>query len=249
MAGHSKWANIKRRKEAQDAKKSKIFSRIVKEISVAVKEGGKDPETNSRLRMAIQNAKGVNMPKDNIDRAIKKASSDGSQLEKGYFEGYAQGGVAIFVECLIDKRNRIVCSIRSIFTKNGGSLGKNGSINYLFDQKGIFTIPKKEDMDLEDLELELIDAGAEDLEVEEDFITVTTAKEDFGAVQKKLEELNIQPENASLQQIPKARKALDLDSSLKVMKMVDAFEEEDDVQNVYHNLELTDELQEALNIQ
>ena len=249
MAGHSKWANIKRRKEAQDAKKAKIFSRIIKEISVAVKEGGNDPESNSRLRMAIQNAKGVNMPKENIERAIKKASSDGNQLEKVFFEGYAQGGVAIFVECLTDNRNRTVSSIRSIFTKNGGSLGKNGSISYLFDQKGIFTIPRKEDMDLEELELELIDAGAEDLEVEDDFLTVTTAKEDFGGVQKKLEELNIEPDNASLQQIPKARKALDLESSLKVMKMVDAFEEDDDVQNVYHNLELTDELQEALNNQ
>lgn len=249
MAGHSKWANIKRRKGAQDAKKSRIFSRIVKEISVAVKEGGADPETNSRLRMAIQNAKGVNMPKDNIDRAIKKASSDGTDLEKVYFEGYAQGGVAIFVECLTDNRNRTVSSIRSIFTRNGGSLGKNGSISYLFDQKGIFTIPRNVDIDLEELELELIDSGAEDLEVEEDFLTVTTAKEDFGAVQHKLDELNIQPENASLQQIPKARKALDLDSSLKVMKMVDAFEDDEDVQNVYHNLELTDELQEALDNQ
>ena len=249
MAGHSKWANIKRRKEAQDAKKAKIFSRIIKEISVAVKEGGNDPESNSRLRMAIQNAKGVNMPKENIERAIKKASGDGNQLEKVYFEGYAQGGVAIFVECLTDNRNRTVSSIRSIFTKNGGSLGKNGSISYLFDQKGVFTIPRKEDMDMEELELELIDAGAEDLEVEDDFLTVTTAKEDFGGVQKKLEELNIDPDNASLQQIPKARKALDIESSLKVMKMVDAFEEDDDVQNVYHNLELTDELQEALNNQ
>jgi YebC/PmpR family DNA-binding regulatory protein len=247
MAGHSKWANIKRRKEAQDAKKSKIFSRHVKEISVAVKEGGPDPETNSRLRMAIQNAKGVNMPKDNIERAIKKASSDNSELEKVSFEGYAQGGVAVFVECLTDNRNRTVSSIRSIFSKNGGSLGKNGSINYLFDQKGIFTIPKSDELDLEELELELIDAGAEDLEVEDDYITVTTAKEDFGAIQKKLEELNIQPKNASLEQIPKARKTLDLDSSLKVMKMIDAFEDDDDVQNVYHNLELTDELQEALN--
>jgi YebC/PmpR family DNA-binding regulatory protein len=249
MAGHSKWANIKRRKEAQDAKKSKIFSRYVKEISVAVKEGGPDPESNSRLRMAVQNAKGVNMPKENIERAIKKASSDGSQLEKATFEGYAQDGVAVFVECLTDNRNRTVSSIRSTFNKHGGSLGKNGSISYLFDQKGIFTISRKEDMDLEELELELIDAGAEDLEVEDDFLTVTTAKEDFGPVQKKLEELGIEPENSGLQMIPKATKTLDLDSALKVMKMVDAFEDDDDVQNVYHNLELTNELQEALNNQ
>jgi YebC/PmpR family DNA-binding regulatory protein len=247
MAGHSKWANIKRRKEAQDAKKAKIFSRYVKEISVAVKEGGPDPESNSRLRMALQNAKGVNMPKENIERAIKKASSDGSQLENVHFEGYAQDGVAVFVECLTDNRNRTVSSIRAIFNKYGGSLGKNGSISYLFDQKGIFTIPRKEDMDLEELELELIDAGAEDLEIEEDFLTVTTAKEDFGPVQKKLEELNIEPENSGLQQVPKATKKLDVDSALKVMKMIDAFEDDDDVQNVYHNLELTEELQEALN--
>ncbi|MBS3808459.1 MAG: YebC/PmpR family DNA-binding transcriptional regulator [Bacteroidales bacterium] len=249
MAGHSKWANIKRRKEAQDAKKSKIFSRYVKEITVAVKEGGTDPESNSRLRMALQNAKGVNMPKDNIERAIKKASSDGSQLEKVHFEGYAQDGVAIFVECLTDNRNRTVSSIRSIFTKHGGSLGKNGSIAYLFDQKGIFTISRQEDMDLEELELELIDAGAEDLEVEDEFLTITTAKEDFGSVQKKLEELNIEPENSGLQMVPKATKSLDVDSALKVMKMIDAFEDDEDVQNVYHNLELTDELQEALNNQ
>ncbi len=247
MAGHSKWNNIKRRKEAQDKKKSRIFTRYVKEISVAVKEGGPDPESNSRLRMALQNAKGVNMPKDNIERAIKKATSDGSQLEKVFFEGYAQDGVAVFVECLTDNRNRTVSSVRAIFNKHGGSLGKNGSISHLFDQKGIFTIPRKEDMDLEELELELIDAGAEDLDVEADYLTVTTAKEDFGPVQKKLEALQIEPENSSLQMIPKATKALDVDSALKVMKMIDVFEDDDDVQNVYHNLELTDELQEALN--
>ena len=245
MAGHSKWANIKRRKGAQDAKKAKIFSRHAKEISVAVKEGGSDPEMNARLRMALQNAKGVNMPKENIERAIKKASSDDSQLESVHFEGYAQDGVAVFVECLTDNRNRTVSSIRAIFNKYGGSLGKNGSISYLFDQKGIFTIPRKEDMDLEELELELIDAGAEDLEVEDEFLTVTTAKEDFGSVRKKLEELSIEPENSGLKQVPKATKELSTDQAMKVMKMVDAFEDDDDVQNVYHNLELTDELMEA----
>src|SRR6056297_1717011 len=212
MAGHSKWNNIKRRKGAQDAKKAKIFSKISKEISVAVKEGGPDPESNTRLRMALQNAKGVNMPKDNVERAIKKASSDDSKLEPITLEGYSPGGVAIFVECLTDNNNRTVSSIRAIFNKYGGNLGKNGSIAFLFDQKGVFTIPKKDDMDLETLELELIDAGAEDIEVEDEILTVYTAKEDFGNVQK----------------------------------MVDAFEEDDDVQNVYHNLELTEELQNEL---
>jgi YebC/PmpR family DNA-binding regulatory protein len=246
MAGHSKWNNIKRRKGAQDAKKAKIFSKISKEISVAVKEGGPDPESNTRLRMALQNAKGVNMPKDNVERAIKKASSDDSKLEPITLEGYSPGGVAIFVECLTDNNNRTVSSIRAIFNKYGGNLGKNGSIAFLFDQKGVFTIPKKDDMDLETLELELIDAGAEDIEVEDEILTVYTAKEDFGNVQKKLDELEIAPENASLQQIPKTTKELDVDSALKVMKMIDAFEEDDDVQNVYHNLELTEELQNEL---
>lgn len=246
MAGHSKWNNIKRRKGAQDAKKAKIFSKISKEISVAVKEGGSDPETNNRLRMALQNAKGVNMPKENIERVIKKAGSDDAQLEPITLEGYAPGGVAIFVECLTDNKNRTVSSVRAVFSKYGGNLAKNGSISFLFDQKGVFTLPKKEDTDIESLELELIDAGAEDIEVEDDFLTVTTAKEDFGSIQKKLDELGIAPENASLQQIPKTTKELDVDSALKVMKMIDAFEEDDDVQNVYHNLELTDELQNAL---
>ena len=249
MAGHSKWANIKRRKEAQDAKRSKIFTRAVKEISAAVKEGGPDPESNSRLRTAIQNAKGVNLPKDKIEKSIKKASSDGSRLEKVAYEGYTAGGIAVYVECLTDNTNRTVSNIRAIFSKHGGSLGKNGSINYLFDQKGIFTIPKTEEMDLEELELELIDAGAEDIEVEDDYLTVTSAMEDFGGIQKKLEELNIEPENSSLQMIPKATKTIDTESALKVMKMIDAFEDDDDVQAVYHNMELTDELQEALDKQ
>lgn len=247
MAGHSKWANIKRRKEAQDAKRSKIFTRAVKEISAAVKEGGADPEGNSRLRTAIQNAKGVNLPKDKIEKAIKKASSEGGNLEKVTLEGYSPGGVAIFVECLTDNNNRTVSSIRAIFNKHGGNLGKNGSISFMFDQKGIFTIPKKDDMDMEELELELIDAGAEDIEVgDDDFLTIYTAKEDFGSVQKKFEELGIQPKNSSLQQIPTTTKELDVEKAMTVMKMIDAFEEDDDVQAVYHNLELTEDLQNAL---
>jgi YebC/PmpR family DNA-binding regulatory protein len=248
MAGHSKWANIKRRKEAQDAKRSKIFTRAVKEISAAVKEGGADPEANSRLRTAIQNAKGVNLPKDKIEKAIKKASTDDSgQLEKVTFEGYSSDGVAIFVECLTDNNNRSVSSVRSIFNKFGGSLGKNGSIQFMFNQKAVFTVPKTEEMDLEEFELELIDAGAEDIDVGDDeYLTVTAAKEDFGNIQHKLDELGIQPKNSSLQQIPTITKELDVESAMKVMKMIDAFEDDDDVQAVYHNMELTEELQEAL---
>jgi len=246
MSGHSKWANIKHRKGAQDAKRAKIFTRLVKEISVAVKESGPDPESNPRLRLAMQNAKGVNMPKDNVERAIAKASSEGDNLEAMTFEGYAPNGVAVFVECLSDNNNRTVSNVRAIFNKNGGSLGKNGSLSFVFDSKGVFSFKQPDGFDMEEFELEVIDAGAEEIEVDEDFVTVTTAKEDFGSMQKKLEEMKIEMENASLQRIPTDTKELDVESALKVLKMIDAFEDDDDVQNVYHNLELTEEVEKAL---
>lgn len=246
MAGHSKWANIKHRKGAQDAKRSKMFSRIVKEITVAVKESGPDPESNPRLRLAIQNAKGVNMPKDNVERAIKKASDEGSNLDEVTFEGYAPNGVAVFIECLTDNNNRTVSNIRAIFNKNAGNLGKNGSLGFIFETKGIFTFKKTDEMDIEELELDIIDAGAEDIDVDDDFITVTTAKEDFGSMQKKLDELGIEIENAGLQRVPNTTKELDVDDAMKVLKVIEIFEEDDDVQNVYHNLELTDDILEAM---
>jgi len=246
MSGHSKWSTIKRKKGAADAKRSKMFSKIVKEISVAVKEGGADPEANPRLRLAMNNAKGVNMPKDNVERAISKADKEGENFEEVTFEGYAPNGIAVYVDCLSDNRNRTVSSVRAIFTKYGGSLGKNGSLSFLFETKGIFTVVKNDDLDLDDFELEIIDAGAEEIEVEDDVITITTAKEDFGNVQKKLDELGVELENAGLQRIPNDTKALDVDAALRVMKMIDAFEDDDDVQNVYHNLELTDEIAAAM---
>jgi len=246
MSGHSKWSTIKRKKGAADAKRSKMFSKIVKEISVAVKEGGADPEANPRLRLAMNNAKGVNMPKDNVERAISKADKEGENFEEVTFEGYAPNGIAVYVDCLSDNRNRTVSSVRAVFTKYGGSLGKNGSLSFLFETKGIFTVVKNDDLDLDDFELEIIDAGAEEIEVEDDVITITTAKEDFGNVQKKLDELGVELENAGLQRIPNDTKALDVDAALRVMKMIDAFEDDDDVQNVYHNLELTDEIAAAM---
>ena len=247
MAGHSKWANIKRRKGAQDAKRAKMFTRIAKEIQVAAREGGGDPETNPRLRLAMQNARSVNMPKDNINRAIKKASeSGGDKFQETTFEGYGPGGVAVFVECMTDNNNRTVGAIRSIFNKRGGSMDVKGSLNFLFERKGVFQIVKKEDMDLEELELELIDAGAREIEVDGELIIVYTALEDFGPVQKKLDEMNIQVENASLQRIPNNYKEVDLETAKKFLKMIDEFEDNDDVQNVYHNLEMTDELAKAL---
>lgn len=247
MSGHSKWSTIKRKKGALDAKRSKLFSRISKEITIAVKEGGgTDVEMNPRLRLAVQNAKAQNMPKDNIARAISRGEKDGEGLKEMNFEGYGVGGVAVFVECLSDNVNRTVGAIRAIFNKRGGSLGTNGSLSFVFDRKGVFNIDINEDMDLEELELELIDAGAEDYEIEDETIIVTTALEDFGSVNKKLEELKIDPSKAELQRIPNNYKELDIDEAKKVIRMIDEFEDNDDVQNLYHNLEMTDELAAAL---
>lgn len=246
MSGHSKWSTIKRKKGAEDAKRSKIFSRIVKEIHVAVKEGGPDPDPNPRLRLAIQNAKGANMPKDNIQRAINKAGSDAENYEEVTFEGYAPYGIAVYVECLTDNNNRTVGSIRSIFTRSGGSLGTNGSLNFLFERKGVFAIPQK-NLDPEEFELEIIDAGAEEIENEDGIFIITTQLDDFGTVQEKLEEMNIEAKNAELQRIPNSTKRLDTELAIKVVKVIEEFEDDEDVQNVYHNLEITDEIIAAVN--
>ena len=246
MSGHSKWSTIKRKKGAADAKRGKIFTKIIREIIIAVKEGGGDPDSNSRLRLAIQNAKGANMPKDNIERAIKKAvGADAVNYIETTFEGYAPHGIAVFAECLTDNNNRTVASIRSAFNKYGGNLGTNGSLSFLFERKGIFTI-KNEGLSLEEVELEMIDAGAEDFEVDEDTITITCAKEDFGSVSRKLHELGIEPEESGLKRIPNDTKKLDVESAKKVLKFIETLEDDDDIQNVYHNLEMTDELAKEL---
>jgi YebC/PmpR family DNA-binding regulatory protein len=242
MSGHSKWSTIKRKKGAIDAKRGKIFTKIIKEIIIAAKEGGSDPESNARLRLAIQNAKGANMPKDNIERAIKKATgAEAESFSETSFEGYGPNGVAIFIECLTDNNNRTVAAVRSAFNKHGGSLGTNGSLSFLFERKGIFTI-KNESLALEDVELEMIDAGAENFEVEGDTLTITCAKEDFGSINRKLYELGIEPQEAGLKRIPNDTKKLDLDSAKKVLRLIDTLEDDDDIQFVYHNLEMTDEL-------
>jgi len=248
MSGHNKWSTIKRKKGAADAKRSKIFSKIVKEIHVAVKNGGGgDPEQNPSLRTILLNAKGANMPKATIEKAISKAESGSENYEEVSFEGYGPGGVAIFVDCLSDNNNRTVSSIRATFTKRNGTLGKNGSLSFLFDRKGVFTILAEQIPDLDKVELDLIDAGAEDIEKVEEKYIVTTAFEDFGSMQKKLEELKLETENQETPRIPNNTKNVDVDTAKKVMSMVDAFEDDDDVQNVYHNMEITDEILEALN--
>lgn len=249
MAGHSKWANIKHRKGAQDKKRAKQFTRAIKEITVAVKEGGgPDPEANPALRNAIQNAKGVNMPKDTIERAIKKASgADADNYEMVTFEGYGPNGIAIFVEATTDNTNRTVASVRSIFSKNGGSLGTNGSLEFLFDKKGVFVLEKENiEIELEELELELIEGGASSFDKEDDYLTVYTDFNDFGMMSSKLEELKIEPKNSEVQRIPLNTTQLPVEDAIKILNLIEKFEDDDDVQNVYHTLEVTDELIEKM---
>ena len=249
MSGHSKWSTIKRKKGALDAKRSKVFTKIIKEITVAVREGGPDPDGNPRLRLAIQNSKAANMPKDNVERAIKKGSgADSEAYHEVSYEGYASHGVAVFVECLTDNLNRTVQNIRSAFNKHGGSLGTKGSLEFIFDRKGVFTIKLSDNVALneDDFTLEMIDAGAEDVEFEEEYVTVYCPMEDFGVLQKKTEELKLEVENAELQRIPKTTVVLDAEALRKVMKLIDALEDDDDVQKVYHNIELNEEAMAAL---
>lgn len=250
MAGHSKWANIKHRKGAQDKKRSKLFSKVLKEISVAIKENSNngDPETNPALRNALVNARGVNMPKENIERAIKKATgAEAENYEFMSFEGYGPHGIAFFVECMTNNTNRTVANVRAIFNKGNGSLSTNGSVEFLFDRNGVFTIDKAAvTSDLEDLQLELIEAGASAFEDDDGIFTIYTAFSDFGAMSAKLESLGIEVQQADLQRIPLDTKVLPLEEAKTIIRLIDAFEDDDDVQGVFHNLELTEELVQHL---
>ena len=247
MSGHSKWSTIKRKKGALDAKRSKIFSKLIKEITVAVKDGGPDPDANPRLRMAITNAKGQSMPKDNIERAISKGKEkDAASFTETAFEGYLAQGIAVYVETQTDNTQRTVANVRAIFKKFNGNLGTHGSLSFLFDRKGVFTVPKGE-IDQDEFELEAIDGGAEDIELDEEgFFHITTNMEDFGTMMKKLEELGIEPESAELQRIPHETKTLEKENAQKILKVIDLFEDDDDVQKVFHNMEITDELFEEM---
>ncbi|MFA8449235.1 MAG: YebC/PmpR family DNA-binding transcriptional regulator [Bacteroidales bacterium] len=246
MSGHSKWSTIKRKKGALDAKRSKMFSKLSKEITVAVKESGPDPEGNPRLRLAVNNAKAVSMPKDNIQRAITKGGDkDAANIQEVIYEGYLPNGIAVYVECTTDNLKRTIANVRSIFSKHGGSLATNGSLSFLFERKGVFSIPKG-DIDPDEFEMELIDAGAEEIELDDDMFTVYTSLDDFGNMVKKLESMEIVAENAELQRIPHDTKTLDIDSAKKILKALDIFEEDDDVANIFHNLEITEEMEEFL---
>lgn len=249
MAGHSKWANIKRRKGAQDKKRAKEFTRAIKEIYVTVKEGDSgDPDANPALRNAIVNAKGVNMPKDTIERAIKKASGDDADTyEEVSFEGYGPNGIAFFVECTTNNTNRTVASVRSIFSKNGGSLGVNGSVEFLFERKSVFTIDETSiPMSLEELELKLIDYGAEKFELEDGFLTIFADFIDFGKMSETLEKLKIEVTQSTLDRIPLTTVELSVENAKAILDLEEKFEEDEDDQNVYHNLEISDELMAAM---
>lgn len=241
MAGHSKWANIKHRKGAQDKKRGKLFTRCIKEIHVAVKESGDDINSNPRLKTAIQNAKGANMPKDTIERAIKKASASDSEsyIEVNY-EGYGPYGVAFFIECTTDNINRTVANIRAIFNKYNGELGKNGSLEFLFNRIGVFEIDENiGNISKDELEMDLIDSGLEELHHFQDSYIITTNFEDFGSMQKRLEELNITPKNSRVERIALNLKKIKEEDTEKIFKMIEKFDDDDDVKEVYHNLEIT----------
>ncbi len=245
MSGHSKWSTIKRKKGANDARRGKLFTKLIKEITVAASVGGADVESNPRLRSAVQNARGMNMPKDTIQRAINKADRDNSSFLELSFEGKLPHGVLVFVDSLTDNRNRTVSNVRAIFTKRGGELGTNGSLSYMFDRKGIISLPKGE-LDPDEFELELIDAGVEEIELEDDTFMITTPMEDFHSVQLKLQEMGVEPESAELQRIANDTLDLTLEQGVQIMKIIEEFEDDDDVQSVYHNVNVSDELAEAM---
>lgn len=239
MSGHSKWATIKRKKAAIDAKRGKIFTKLIKEITIAARHGGGDPGGNPRLRLAIDNAKAQNMPQDNIDRAIKKATGEleGVTYHELTYEGYGPAGVAVLVEVATDNKNRTVAEVRHLFSKNGGSLGEGGSVAWMFDRKGIITLPSqgKTEDDIMDI---ILEAGADDLQAEEDFFEISTAIESFETVRKAVADKGLEIENASLQWVAKNLIEVKGEDAEKVMKLIESLEDIDDVQNVYSNADI-----------
>jgi len=239
MAGHSKWANIQHRKKAQDAKRGKIFTRLVREITVAAREGGGDPESNPRLRLAWDKANAANVPKENIERAIKKATGEleGVAYEEITYEGYALGGVAVMVETVTDNRNRTVAAVRHAFSKHGGNLGTDGSVAYLFEKKGVivFAPGTGEDKVME----AALEAGAEDIETGADgSIEVLTTPEQFSDVLRAMGATGLEPEEAEITMRPANWVELDRDAGEKIVRFLDVLEDLDDTQNVWHNADI-----------
>lgn len=242
MAGHSKWANIKHRKAAQDAKRGKIFTKLIRELTVAAKEGGGNPDDNPRLRAAVDKALGANMKKDTIEKAIQRGAGggDGDNYDELTYEGYGPNGVAILVECMTDNVNRTVSQVRAAFNKAGGNLGTNGSVAYLFEKKGQITFG--EDADEEAIMEAALEAGADDVVTNEDgSIDVFAPAQDFMDVKQGLVDAGLAPVYAEVGMIPSTTVELDVDAGTKALKLIDALEDLDDTQNVYHNAEIPEE--------
>lgn len=247
MAGHSKWANIKHRKAAQDAKRGKIFTKLIRELTVSAKVGGGNPADNPRLRAAVDKALGANMTRDTIDRAIARGagSNDADNMEELTYEGYGAGGVAVLVEAMTDNRNRTVSEVRHAFSKCGGNLGTDGSVAYLFTRRGQLTFSA--DADEESLMEVALESGAEDFVTNDDgSFDVFTSFEEFGAVRDALEAAGFAPESAEVTIVPSTQAELDLDTAQKVVRLIDMLEDLDDVQNVYSNASISDDIMEQL---
>ncbi len=241
MSGHSKFSNIKRKKEKNDSAKGKVFTRIGREIAVAVKEGGPDPANNSKLRDCIAKAKANNMPNDTIDRSIKKAAGEGAGVDyvTAVYEGYGPGGTAIIVETLTDNKNRTASNVRNAFTKGGGNVGAQGCVSFMFDKKGQIILDKEEiDMDFDDLMMIALEAGAEDISEEEDSYEILTDPDDFSEVRENLEKQGIPMMEADVTMIPQTYVKLTDEQDIKMItRTLDLLDDDDDVQNVYHNWE------------
>ena len=240
MSGHSKWANIKRRKEAVDGKKAKIYSKLGKEITVAVKQGGPDPSTNAKLRDMIAKAKSNNMPNDNINRCIQKAAGDSSadNYEEITYEGYGPAGVAVIVDVMTDNRNRSAADIRCIFDRSGGNLGQTGSVGYMFDKKGVIVIENTSAVDEQELMEKVIDAGAEDFISDEEYFEIITAPQDFTAVREALEQDSYELIEAEIKMVPNMKKELNEEEEEKFNRFLDKLDDNDDVQNIWHNADM-----------
>ena len=247
MSGHSKWHNIQAKKGKADAQRGAVFTKIGREIAIAVREGGANPESNGKLRDIIAKAKANNMPNDNIQRSIKKASGELSNVvyEEITYEGYAPGGVAVIVDTISDNRNRTASDVRHCFAKYGGNLGTTGSVGFMFDERGVLVIEREPGSDEDEMMMIALDAGAEDVKVEEDVFEILTAPADFSTVRENLEKQGFSFLSAEVQKIPQNTvEVTDPDTIQKIQKMLDLLEESDDVQNVYHNADLPDEDEE-----
>ncbi|WP_411991606.1 YebC/PmpR family DNA-binding transcriptional regulator [Agarivorans sp. DSG3-1] len=247
MAGHSKWANIKHRKAAQDAKRGKIFTKFIRELTVAAREGGSDPDANPRLRAAIDKALSNNMTRDTVNRAVQRGAGelDGQQLETVIYEGYGPGGTAVLVETMTDNRNRTVSTVRHAFSKSGGNLGTDGSVAYLFEKKGIISYTAGSDE--EQVMDAALEAGADDVISHEDgSVDVYTLPNDFGVVKDALDKAGLEAVNSEVTMIASTQAELDLSTAPKLLRLIDMLEDDDDVQEVYHNGEISDDIAEQL---